>query len=218
MALQFPTNPSVNQTYQSGSSATYQWNGTYWQTVLPTIQTVVAATSASFATSAATASRTGFMITESVTIGGSTTAPTKGSSRTMDKIVLADHGNGLCTVIVNYYQTNGGASGTGDYLFTLPGGYQFDTSVHSAYAVAGDPNMSGVESWIPGSSGMLASAGGLRMNAYAAVWDSTRFRILQGGEAIYSSNASIRYPVGSALYQLVGANIGYQMSFTFKKL
>ena len=167
---------------------------------------------------AATASRTGFMITESVTIGGTTTAPTKGSSRTIDKIVLADHGNGLCTVIVNYYQTNGGSAGTGDYLFTLPGGYQFDTSVHSSYAVAGDPLMSGVESWIPGSSGMLASAGGLRMNAYAAVWDPTRFRILQGGEAIYSSNASVRVPVGAGLYSLVGTGVGYQMSFTFKKL
>jgi hypothetical protein len=37
MALSFPTNPTVNQTYQSGSSATYQWNGTYWQISAPNL-------------------------------------------------------------------------------------------------------------------------------------------------------------------------------------
>jgi alpha-tubulin suppressor-like RCC1 family protein len=35
MPLQFPASASLGQTYQSGSSATYRWNGTYWQTVLP---------------------------------------------------------------------------------------------------------------------------------------------------------------------------------------
>ena len=61
MALQFPINPTLNQAYQSGSSATYQWNGTYWQTVLPTIQTVVAATSASFAASASFATSASYL-------------------------------------------------------------------------------------------------------------------------------------------------------------
>lgn len=50
MALIFPTSASVGQLYQSGSSATYQWNGTYWQISAPTTQTFVTATSASFAT------------------------------------------------------------------------------------------------------------------------------------------------------------------------
>jgi|LauGreDrversion4_2_1035121.scaffolds.fasta_scaffold250020_2 hypothetical protein len=31
MALLFPQNPSVGDTYQSGSSSTYQWTGTYWR-------------------------------------------------------------------------------------------------------------------------------------------------------------------------------------------
>jgi hypothetical protein len=35
MALSFPTNPTVNQLYQSGSSATYQWNGSYWAISAP---------------------------------------------------------------------------------------------------------------------------------------------------------------------------------------
>ena len=31
MALLFPLNPSVGQTYQSGSSSTFQWTGTHWR-------------------------------------------------------------------------------------------------------------------------------------------------------------------------------------------
>lgn len=31
MPLIFPASPSVGQTYQSGSSNTYEWTGTYWR-------------------------------------------------------------------------------------------------------------------------------------------------------------------------------------------
>lgn len=31
MPLLFPSSPSVGQTYQSGSSSTYQWTGTHWR-------------------------------------------------------------------------------------------------------------------------------------------------------------------------------------------
>jgi hypothetical protein len=51
MALIFPSNPTINQTYQSGSSSTYLWNGSYWETSLPPTQVVVQSTSASFAIS-----------------------------------------------------------------------------------------------------------------------------------------------------------------------
>ena len=55
MALQFPSNPIINQTYQSGSSSTYTWNGTFWQISSPPTQTFVTARTASFATLAANA-------------------------------------------------------------------------------------------------------------------------------------------------------------------
>jgi hypothetical protein len=49
MALQFPTNPSLGETYQSGSSYIYAWDGTKWviQTASPSTSTIV--TSASYA-------------------------------------------------------------------------------------------------------------------------------------------------------------------------
>lgn len=52
MPLIFPTSPTVNQTYQSGSSATYQWNGSFWALAAPPTATVLTATSASRAVTA----------------------------------------------------------------------------------------------------------------------------------------------------------------------
>jgi hypothetical protein len=49
MPLNFPNNPSVGQTYQSGSSATYQFNNSgYWNVVTPSPQTFVIAPTASY--------------------------------------------------------------------------------------------------------------------------------------------------------------------------
>lgn len=53
MALAFPSSPSLGQTYQSGSSSTYEWNGSYWFIKQPaTIIRYDSVPSASFATTA----------------------------------------------------------------------------------------------------------------------------------------------------------------------
>ena len=294
MPLIFPTNPSASQAYQSGSSATYRWNGVYWVTDVAPTATVITATSASFASTGSSINtlnqsvivsgsftvftgsavelqvldngvRLGNLITDghqvtgslqvtgsitgslfgtasfarsssftttasyavtagrtfesAVIISGSTANPVKGTSRTVDRIILVDDGSGLCTVTMNYYQSNAGSAGTGDYLFVLPGGYQFDIAYHSAFAVAGDPNLSGNESWIPGGSGKITSvAANLMAAAYAQVWDATRFRILMGGEMLFGTDARIRTPVGAGFFSLAGTGTGFQMSFTFKKV
>ena len=57
MALNFPSNPALDQLYQSGSSSTYLWNGDYWETSIPPTQVFVTALSSSFATTASLATR-----------------------------------------------------------------------------------------------------------------------------------------------------------------
>jgi hypothetical protein len=47
MALQFPS-ASIGQTYQSGSSATYKWNGVSWIVITPPTDVVLLATTASY--------------------------------------------------------------------------------------------------------------------------------------------------------------------------
>jgi hypothetical protein len=44
MSLIFPSNPTLNQTYQTGSSATYRWNGTFWVVSTPPISGLTVAT------------------------------------------------------------------------------------------------------------------------------------------------------------------------------
>jgi hypothetical protein len=48
MSLIFPSNPTLNQTYQSGSSSTYKWNGTFWSISAPA-QTGLTVYTASYA-------------------------------------------------------------------------------------------------------------------------------------------------------------------------
>jgi len=52
MALVFPTNPTPNQTYSSGSSAVYRWNGLFWDIlILPTSSIVALSSSVSISSS-----------------------------------------------------------------------------------------------------------------------------------------------------------------------
>ena len=48
MALVFPSSASLNQTYQSGSSATYQYNGQFWNLIAPPTAIFVTAATASY--------------------------------------------------------------------------------------------------------------------------------------------------------------------------
>ena len=48
MALVFPPSASLNQTYQSGSSATYQYNGQFWELIAPSTAIFVTAATASY--------------------------------------------------------------------------------------------------------------------------------------------------------------------------
>jgi len=217
MPLQFPSNPTTGQTYQSGSTATYSWDGTKWTVVQPTATTVVTARSASFATNAVSASVAGTTITGSVTITGTTSNPTKGT-RSRDIITLVDSGNGYCDIIMTYFQTTGGTDGVGDYLFTLPGGYQFDTNFHGTRAVAGNPGANGQIAIIPGSNGFAFETLDYAGMMYAMVWDATRFRILSTGYVTIGTNAGYMNPVGAAWYNMSQANVGFQIAFTFKKL
>jgi hypothetical protein len=52
MALSFPLNPTIGQKYQTGSSAEYEFNGSYWTVVQPSAIELINAVSASYAETA----------------------------------------------------------------------------------------------------------------------------------------------------------------------
>lgn len=63
--LNFPTSSTAGDRYQTGSSATYVYNGSFWTVDTPPTQIVLNATSASYATTATSASFTFTAVTAS---------------------------------------------------------------------------------------------------------------------------------------------------------
>jgi hypothetical protein len=148
-----------------------------------------------------------------ITIGGTTTAPTKGT-RTKDDISYRQVGLKEWEVVMTYYQTanTGAANGSGDYLFTLPNGLSFDTTLSSQ--VQYQSNI-GTSTWylatyvIPSGSGMISngSTGG---RLYPIIYNSTQFRLLTINDGAYVRCAS------SGHYQLFdNGYVTIQLTFKF---
>lgn len=155
------------------------------------------------------------VVTEPVTIGATVAAPTKPTTPTIDYVTVTDDGSGLCSLQMQLSAETamtGALPGNGIYLFRLPGGYQFDLSVHpgNTNAAATIENPVEVSRMIPGSKGFVARSGSAYMDLVAATYDATRFFIWR----TYGSWEK----VGSGWYQLgFGTSISYQMAFRFKK-
>jgi len=61
-----------------------------------------------------------------ITIGATTTAPTKGGTRSVDRVLMRRVGDSA-ELVYEYAQSTAGTAGTGTYLFSLPSGFSFDT-------------------------------------------------------------------------------------------
>jgi hypothetical protein len=155
-------------------------------------------------------------VTSTISISGSTTAPTKGTVL-QDYITIQDDGSGWCTCEYAFYQSVASASaGSGVYLFTLPGGYQFDTSVHQVWTPNADyGTTNAIRYIIPGSTGIVGGSTAMA-NSVAFAYSSTQFRLSMGGEQIYGT-PTLRTNVGSSGFALNNATITYNGSFRFKK-
>ena len=111
-----------------------------------------------------------------ITIGATTTAPTKGTIVT-DQVkyqITGPNGN----FSYQYDQSSSAGAGSGDYLFTLPGGLKFDSN-----NIQYDTTAVGVGGWQPKGSiigtyscGIGTGADDLSALGVAIAYDSTRFR------------------------------------------
>ena len=147
-----------------------------------------------------------------ITIGGAVSNPTKPTTRVYDNISYRQVGAKEWEVIMSYLCTNaaGAAAGSGDFLFTLPNGLSFDTTLPSQTIWTGGPQTS---VWthtnyvIPSSSGFINN-NGVGGQAYAMVYNSTKFRIL--GVTTTSGVQSW----GSGFFAITGY-VGLQLTFRF---
>ena len=154
---------------------------------------------------------------QSVGWGATTTAPTIGTTVVNDysykqigtktwkcQLTYAAGGN-----------STGANNGSGDYLFTLPNGLQFNTTLAGQNIIADNIGAStwiwpGV--WLSSSSGSITniSQGGL---LYVVPYSSTQFRLIHVG--IAGVGYVIPYQSG---YYGVGSNISWRVTFTFQSM
>lgn len=117
-----------------------------------------------------------------ITIGATTTAPTKGTT-TIDKVRYHREGQFLVATY-RYSQTSAGTAGSGDYLLTIPGGYQVDTSQVPVYT--GAINAADSQRSIIGF-GAGYDSGPSHQDFWPILYSATQFRIRQ--DALYSAVA-----------------------------
>ena len=147
-----------------------------------------------------------------ITIGATTTAPTKPTTRVKDNISYRQLGAKQWEVVMSWVVTSatGAATGSGDFLFTLPNSLQFDTTLPSQSVYTSNVQTS---TWahigyiIPSGSGVITNlfVGG---QIYPMVYSSTQFRIL--GVTTSSGVA----PWGSAFFAITDAT-SMQLTFRF---
>ena len=150
---------------------------------------------------------TPFQIVSTNNIGAVTTAPTRGTTAT-DWLGYARVGDSA-RIIGQFRQTAAGSNGSGDYLFSLPFGLQFDLSKVATYQTN-----QGTGSDL-GAVG-LGSAGygntNTTVTGYVIPWDATRFR-LYGNQAISGGTGAFIGFYGSAYFGFAQSNQVFKYDF-----
>ena len=154
---------------------------------------------------------------QSVGWNATTTAPTIGTT-TVNDYSYKQIGSKTWKCQLTYSaggSSTGANNGSGDYLFTLPNGLQFNTSLAGQAAISDNVGTStwvwpGV--WLSSSTGSITNLaqGGL---LYVVPYSSTQFRLIHVG--IAGIGYVIPYASG---YYGVGSNISWRVTFTFQSL
>jgi hypothetical protein len=146
-----------------------------------------------------------------ITIGGVTTAPTKGTI-SIDYVRYRNIGGKEYEVEYNFLQTTAGTTGTGDYLFSLPAGLQFDFTAPGQTANPTSTGFHAMKNRIASSQGDLIVPA-FHSSSVVIPYDATRFRIMNNN---WGSNTwQIHSPSN---YSISDGNYGMKMTFKFKAL
>jgi hypothetical protein len=198
MALVFPSSASLNQTYQSGSSAVYQYNGQFWTVVTPPTTIFANAVSASWATTASSLVGNNWVDAGTITIGATTTAPTKGTIvQDIDRYRRVN--STTFEVEYKYAQSNSTSGGSGTYLFSLPTGIEFGASIPKSTS---STVATLINNAIPSTALYGWNAPGLRTGIIVPR-TSTTFQMVYinvAGSAVVLSSANSDWADGISLY------------------
>jgi hypothetical protein len=194
-----PATTNVGQAF-SASYANSSLSSSFAQTASLLLGSV---TSASYAITASyTINTDGWSANNPTSISAVTTAPTKPTNRIIDYSRYKITGNKSATVYFNlsYLDTSGVNNGNGQYIFNLPPGINFDTSVHPLYSA--DNSSTGVDNGtiqmivysIPACGYLFNNGVDASERIIIVPYTSTSYRVVYGwgtGEnTIISSNYS----------------------------
>lgn len=146
-----------------------------------------------------------------ITIGGVTTAPTKGTI-SIDYVRYRNIGGKEYEVEYNFLQTTAGTTGTGDYLFSLPAGLQFDFTAPGQTANPTSTGYNAMKNRIVSSQGDLIVSN-FHSSSIVIPYDATRFRIMNNnwGNNTWLIHSPSNYSISDGTY-------GMKMTFKFKAL
>lgn len=154
---------------------------------------------------------------QAVGIAGTTAGPTVPTNTLKNRVYYRRIGPKTYEVqgMLNYTNNSGGSNGNGDYLFTLPAGLQFNTSLESQIinqgGIGGNTNVfMGIS--IPGSTSSVVSDNTTMSTTPSILpWDATRYRII-----LWNPGNNIT-PWGSGNWQIMHNTNRYaSWSFTFQ--
>lgn len=140
---------------------------------------------------------TNLSTSSAITITGTTTNPTKGTTST-DRVFWRREGQYMYAYY-EYTQTGAGSAGSGDYLFLIPGGYSVDTN----YVTLNSSTASTAQRQWPTQGVFVGNTGSTSQSQlFPEMYDSTHFRLVgligasnnvAGSGGLALSNSSVQY-------------------------
>lgn len=140
-----------------------------------------------------------------ITLGGTTTAPTKGTTTT-DQVRCRKAGKNQFECEFQYKHGAAGSGGSGDYLFSLPSGYTFDTSINPPETTFASINNNTMMARIDGSGAVNALPSSYSFGLAGVVYSSSQFRIFNQSSSAF---------IGSTSYSFSNANFALSMTIRF---
>lgn len=141
-----------------------------------------------------------------MTIGATTTPPTKGTT-SRDKAWWRRDGQNV-SVRFDYLQTGAGSAGSGNYLFTFPASLTIDTSIQTTSGtILGAATDDNANSWL--GIGYIGAASSSNGEVNAMAYSSTQVWLY----ATVSFTA--RNPMSNSLYSLATAALGFNFTVSF---
>ena len=138
----------------------YYWDGSSWQRV----------------NNGGTAQVPAWTSAGAIVFGGTTTAPTLGTT-VRNNMSYRQLGPKEWEVVMSFATNGSGSAGSGDYLFTLPNGLSFDLTAPSQRAYTGSAALEMHANSLPTGQGDMSNNGTGTYRCNIVIYNSTQFRI-----------------------------------------